>query len=206
MAEAAHEVVGTRMIDDGCAYSDGSENVAAPGPARTIGGTPMCDLSSPIFADENEARRHLEKVRWPDGPICPHCGTVDAATKLNGKSARPGVYKCRACRAPFSVTVRTVYERSHVPLHKWLLATHLLSSSEKSVSAQQLHRTLGVSYKSAWLMIRRIRGGGPNAAGTGGQNELPKSMTSVWIGECVIPKVTQSELKAFSQRGRSRKG
>jgi transposase-like protein len=110
-----------------------------------------------IYTNEAAARRHLEKLQWPDGPICPHCGVVDQVTPLKGKSTRPGVYKCRACEKPFSVTVGTVFEDSHVPLHKWLYATHLLTSSKKGISSHQLHRTLGVSYKTAWFMSHRIR-------------------------------------------------
>ena len=110
-----------------------------------------------IYTDENAARRHLEKLQWPDGPICPHCGVVNEATLLKGKSTRPGVYKCKPCQKPFSVTVGTVYEDSHVPLHKWVYATHLLTASKKGISSHQLHRTLGVSYKTAWFMSHRIR-------------------------------------------------
>jgi transposase-like protein len=110
-----------------------------------------------IYTDETAARRHLEKLQWPDGPICPHCGVMNEATKLKGNSTRPGVYKCRPCEKPFSVTVGTVFEDSHVPLHKWLYATHLLTSSKKGISSHQLHRTLGVSYKTAWFMSHRIR-------------------------------------------------
>lgn len=117
----------------------------------------MCDLSSPIYHDANKARVHLEAIRWPDGPICPHCGVIDNAAQLSGKSTRPGVYKCRDCRKPFSVTVGTVFERSKVPLNKWLLATHLLTSSKKGISSHQLHRSLGVTYKTAWFMTHRIR-------------------------------------------------
>ncbi len=132
----------------------------------------MCDLTNPIFTNENKARKHLERIRWPDGPICPHCGVIDEATKLKGKSTRPGVYKCRGCQKPFSITVGTVYERSHIPLHKWLAATHLLCSSKKGISTHQLHRMLGISYKSAWFMTHRIREGmrddTPVGMGSGG--------------------------------------
>ncbi len=117
----------------------------------------MTDIYNPIFTDKDKAREHLESIRWPDGPICPHCGVLDSATKLSGKSTRPGVYKCKACRKPFSVTVGTVFERSKIPLNKWLLATHLLCSSKKGMSAHQLHRILGVTYKTAWFMAHRIR-------------------------------------------------
>lgn len=117
----------------------------------------MVDLTNPIFTDADTAREHLEKVRWPDGPICPHCGVVDEATAMQGKSHRKGLHKCNACRKPFSVTVGTVFERSKVPLNKWLLATHLITSSKKGISAHQLHRSLGVTYKTAWFMAHRIR-------------------------------------------------
>jgi transposase-like protein len=110
-----------------------------------------------IYTDETAARRHLEKLQWPDGPVCPHCGIVGEATKLEGKSTRPGVYKCRPCQKPFKVTVGTVFEDSHVPLHKWLYAAHLLTASKKGFSSHQLHRTLKVSYKTAWFMSHRIR-------------------------------------------------
>jgi transposase-like protein len=100
-------------------------------------------------------------LRWPDGrPVCPHCGVVDRATELKGKSTRPGLFKCRACRKPFSATMGTVYERSHIPLHKWLLATHLMTSSKKGMSAHQLWRMLRFgSYRTAWSMAHRIRDG-----------------------------------------------
>jgi len=115
------------------------------------------DITNPIFTDADKAREHLEALRWPSGPICPRCGVVGNSKKLEGKSTRPGVYKCRDCRKPFSVTVGTVFERSKIPLNKWLLATHLLSSSKKGMSAHQLHRMLDVTYKTAWFMAHRIR-------------------------------------------------
>ncbi len=117
----------------------------------------MCDLSNPIYHDADKAREHLEAIRWPDGPICPHCGVIDNSAALKGKAHRPGVYKCRDCRKQFSVTVGTVFERSKVPLNKWLLATHLLASSKKGISSHQLHRSLGVTYKTAWFMMHRLR-------------------------------------------------
>jgi transposase-like protein len=119
-----------------------------------------CDLTDPIFTDETAARVHFEKLRWPAGPVCPHCGTVGEATELRGKSHRPGLYKCRACQKPFTATMGTLYERSHIPLCKWLLATHLMSASKKGVSSLQLHRMLGFgSYRTAWFMAHRIREG-----------------------------------------------
>lgn len=114
-----------------------------------------------IYTDENAARKHLEQLLWPEGPLCPHCGNAnpDRITPLKGKSTRPGVYKCNECRKPFSVTVGTVFERSHIPLHKWVYATHLLTASKKGISSHQLMRMLDVTYKTAWFMSHRIREG-----------------------------------------------
>jgi transposase-like protein len=96
------------------------------------------DLTNPIYNDDTAAREHLEKVLWPDGPHCPRCGVMgDRIKKMQGKSTRPGVYKCNDCRKPFSVTVGTVMERSHIPLSKWVLAAQLMASSKKSMSAHQ---------------------------------------------------------------------
>lgn len=132
------------------------------------------NLKDPIYNDEDKAREHLEALRWPSGPYCPHCGEVEAITKLAGKSTRPGVYKCRSCRKPFSVTVGTLFERSHIPLTKWLLATHLMAASKKGISAHQLHRLLDVTYKSAWFMAHRIRAAmapAPDAGPIGGSGK-----------------------------------
>lgn len=118
------------------------------------------DLTAKIFHDEDAARAHFEALRWPHGPVCPHCGTVDNATEMKGRTTRPGLYKCKSkeCRKPFSATMGTLYERSHIPLHKWLLATHLMCASKRGVSAHQLFRMLGFgSYKTAWFMAHRIR-------------------------------------------------
>jgi transposase-like protein len=109
------------------------------------------------FSSEDAAREFLEKLRWPDGPICPRCGVIDKIYKLQGKTTRPGLYKCGGCRKPFTVTVGTIFEDSHIPLSKWLLAYHLLCASKKGMSAHQLHRMLGVTYRSAWFMAHRIR-------------------------------------------------
>src|SRR5216684_1397064 len=117
----------------------------------------MSDLSNPIFHDETKARQWLEARLWANGPICPHCGTVDEATLMKGASHRPGLYQCNACREPFTVTIGTLYERSHVPLHKWLGATHLMMASKKGMSALQISRMLGLSYKTAWFLCHRIR-------------------------------------------------
>src|SRR5580658_8254231 len=116
--------------------------------------------------DEDAARAYLEAKLWPDGPICPKCGVINEAYKLNGESTRKGLYKCAGCREPFTVTMGTIFEDSHIPLHKWLFAIYLLCSSKKGMSAHQLWRNLwGVdsegkqlgSYKTAWFMAHRIR-------------------------------------------------
>ena len=117
----------------------------------------MSDLSKAIFHDETKAREWLEAELWPNGPVCPHCGVVDEATLMQGKSHRPGLYNCNACREPFTVTVGTLYERSKIPLHKWLAATHLLMASKKGMSALQVGRMLGISKKTAWFLCHRIR-------------------------------------------------
>ena len=117
----------------------------------------MSDLSNPIFTDENKAREWLEARIWPNGPICPHCGVINEATLMQGNSHRPGLYQCNACREPFSATVGTLYERSHVPLNKWLAATHLMMASKKGMSALQIGRMLGLSKKTAWFLCHRIR-------------------------------------------------
>lgn len=117
------------------------------------------DLTNPIFHDEDAARAHFEAIRWPDGkPICPHCGTVGEATLVKGESHRAGMYQCKACREPFTVTVGSVMELSHLPLHKWALAFRLMAASKKGVSAHQLMRTLGIgSYRTAWFLAHRVR-------------------------------------------------
>ena len=117
----------------------------------------MFDLTNPIFTDAEKAREHLESINWPDGPFCPHCGECENVHRLAGKSTRPGLIQCNSCLKNFTVTVGTVFERSKVPLNKWLLATYLLSSSKKGMSAHQIHRMLGVTYKTAWFMCHRIR-------------------------------------------------
>ena len=125
------------------------------------------DITAPRFTDENAAREHLESLMWPDGPFCPHCGSVNAkrlppqARKVTaahpGGSVRHGVIQCNDCGDQYTVTVGTVFERSKVPLNKWLLANHLLCASKKGISGHQIARMLGVTYKTAWFMMHRIR-------------------------------------------------
>ena len=112
---------------------------------------------APYLADEGKARELFERLRWPDGPVCPRCDHKDRIYKLQGKSTRPGLYKCGNCRKPFSVKVGSVFEGSHIPLKKWLYAIYLMCSSKKGVSAKQLERELDLTYKSAWFMCHRIR-------------------------------------------------
>jgi transposase-like protein len=114
-------------------------------------------LSSKALQSEGAAYAWVEARVWPNGPVCPHCGGFDRVGKLNGKSTRVGVYKCYQCRKPFRVTVGTVFESSHVPLRLWLQCVHLMASSKKGISSNQLSRTLGVTLKTAWFMSHRVR-------------------------------------------------
>src|SRR5216684_1941054 len=145
------------------------------------------NLQNPIFTDETKAREWLEARVWPNGPVCPHCGNADSAKikALQGNAHRPGLYQCAECREQFTVTVKTVFERSKIPLTKWLAALFLLTASKKGVSAHQIHRSLAISYKSAWFMMHRLRealrSGG--LAPMGGANEI------VEIDETVIGKM-----------------
>jgi transposase-like protein len=113
------------------------------------------NLTNPAFTNEEAAMEALEASRWPDGAYCPRCGSFEV-TRLGGKTQR-GMFQCNSCRDKFTARVGTVMERSHVPVHKWLLAIHLLTSSKKGMSAHQLHRSLRVTYKTAWFMAHRIR-------------------------------------------------
>jgi transposase-like protein len=114
-------------------------------------------LSDPVYHDEDAARDYLEANRWSEFVVCPHCGAFDKISQLGGESMGPGWWYCGSCQDKFTVRVGTVMERSHIPLHKWLLAFRLMASSKKGCSAHQLHRTLLITYKSAWFMAMRIR-------------------------------------------------
>ncbi len=116
------------------------------------------NLTNPIYQDADKARVHLEALRWPAGPVCPHCGSISKEHyALKGKTTRPGLYKCKDCLEPFTVTVGTVFERSKIALNKWVLCAHLMAASKKGYSSHQMHRTLGVTYKTAWFMEMRLR-------------------------------------------------
>lgn len=116
-----------------------------------------------LFTNEEKAIEFWEKKRWPDGPICPHCGLIGEAYKLQGKSTRPGLWKCKGCRKPFTAKMRSIFEDSHIPMHVWMYAVHLMCSSKKGMSAYQFHRMTAtfyghkVSYRTAWFMFHRIR-------------------------------------------------
>src|SRR4051812_13025216 len=124
----------------------------------------MSILSRKYFQNEKAAFEHLESILWADGVVCPHCGSIDSSGKLKGVkrkdgTVRPGLWKCYAkeCRKQFTCRVGTVFQSAHIPLHKMLQAVYLMSASKKGVSAHQLHRTLEITYKSAWFLAHRIR-------------------------------------------------
>lgn len=114
-------------------------------------------FSAKHFNDEAAAYAFVEAHLWPDGPVCPKCGVIGKAGRLQGKSNRPGLWKCYACRSPFTVKVGTIFEASHIAMRDWLCAIHLICSSKKGISSNQLSRTLGITLKSAWFMGHRIR-------------------------------------------------
>lgn len=147
----------------------------------------MSILSRPYFHHEAAAFEHLEEALWPDGTVCPHCGTIGGATKLQGEAHRRGVWKCneRECRKQFTVKVGTVFEHGRMPLQKMVQAVYLMCASKKGVSAHQLHRTLEITYKSAWFLAHRIREAmrdgklGP----LGGQNKVVEADESIVGGK-----------------------
>lgn len=145
------------------------------------------NLQDPIYHDDEAARLHLETLLWPHGPVCPHCGVVDNATAMKGATTRPGLYKCKTkeCRKPFTVTMRTVMERSKVPLHKWVLAAHFMSSSKKGMSALQLQRMLGTNYETAWFLFHRLREAATDYAATpmGGEGKVIEADETVIGGK-----------------------
>ncbi len=140
------------------------------------------DLSDSTFTDEDKARTHFEGIRWPNGPICPHCGNADA-TRLYLIAANPaakireGLRECQDCHGQFTVMTGTVMESSHLPLTKWALAFRLMGGAKKGMSAHQLHRTIGVSYKTAWFLCMRVREAMRDATPTpmGGRGRIVES-------------------------------
>jgi transposase-like protein len=146
-------------------------------------------FSAPHFQNDDAARAYLESVLWPHGPVCPHCGIINHAYATK----RPGVFRCaeKACRKDFSVTMKTVMERSHIALHKWLQGFYLMASSKKGFSAHQVHRSLGITYRSAWFMWHRIR----EAMRAGGLAPMGGEGSIVEIDETFIGRKEGSEVK-----------
>jgi transposase-like protein len=142
-------------------------------------------LTAKHFQDEEAAFAYVEAALWPEGPHCPHCGGVERISKMQGKSTRVGLYKCYQCRKPFTVRIGTIFESSHVALHLWLQAIHLICSSKKGISANQLHRTLGVTLKTAWFLGHRIR----EAMRDGSMSPMGGEGQTVEIDETVFGKL-----------------
>jgi len=157
-------------------------------------------LKNPIFNDETKAREWLEARVWPEGPTCPHCGNADQGKirSLQGKVHRPGLYQCAECREQFTVTVKTVFERSKIPLTKWLAALFLMTASKKGVSAHQVHRMLGISYKSTWFMMHRLR----EAMRTGGLEPLGGNGKVVEADETYFGNIPEAKRPKFTKSGR----
>ena len=160
-------------------------------------------FSAPHFRDDKAAREYLERLLWPEGPVCPHCGVISHAYSTK----RPGVYRCAeaACRKDFTVTMKTVMERSKIALHKWLQAFHLMCSSKKGVSAHQIHRTLDIGYEAAWFMCHRIReamrqGG---LAPLGGSGKIVEA-DETYYGRTERPRPSpQRQGRPYAKKGRS---
>jgi len=156
------------------------------------------DILNPIFLDEELARQHLENLRWATGRTCPHCGAINESGAVDSKKHKPGLYYCNACASTFTVTVGTLFERSHIPLNKWLMAFHLFAASKKGISAKQIERMLGVSYKTAWFMAHRIRAamaeratsmlGGPGSSGIVEADEMYWGQKRDESGKKSLPK------------------
>lgn len=149
-------------------------------------------LSQPQFHSEEAAYAYVEARIWPEGPVCSHCGGVERISKMQGKSTRMGAYKCYQCRKPFTVKIGTIFEDSKVGLHIWLQAMYLIAGSKKGISSNQLHRTLGVTLKTAWFMSHRIREAMRDAnptmfGGEGGSVQADET----WIGN--IPGVERGK-------------
>ncbi len=163
----------------------------------------MPAFAEPHFNNDEAARAFLERTMWPDGPICPHCGVINHAYATK----RAGVYRCAEaeCRKDFTVTMRTVMERSKIALHKWVLAFHLFTSSKKGFSAHQLHRTIGVTYRSAWFMAHRIREAMAEVKGPsnpmGGEGKIVEA-DETYYGRKAKPSILDENGKRFVKRSK----
>lgn len=153
-------------------------------------------FSAPHFHDDDAARAYLSSVLWPDGPVCPHCGVINHAYETK----RPGVYRCaeKGCRKDFTVTMKTVMERSHIALHKWMQGFHLMTASKKGVSAHQLHRMLGITYEAAWFMAHRIR----EAMREGGLKPMGGEGKIVEADETYYGRVDKPNIRTKTTAGR----
>lgn len=160
----------------------------------------MSYLNAIHLHDEKAAYAFVEARVWPQGRVCPHCGVVGESSAMKGKSTRVGAYKCYACRKPFTVKIGTIFESSHVPMHLWLQAIFLIASSKKGISSNQLHRTLGVTLKTAWFMSHRIReamkanGGLPPM---GGEGEIVEA-DETYFGKVENPSDVRKDGKPFT--------
>lgn len=166
------------------------------------------NLTDPIFHNDDAAREHLEAIRWPNGPYCPHCGNADPEriVKLAGKSHRKGLHQCNECREHFTVTVGSVMERSHIPLAKWVLGFHLMAASKKGVSAHQLMRMLGLgSYRTAWFMAHRIREAMKDTVETsgpiGGEGKIVEA-DETYHGQRETPRKRRKYASPYVKRGK----
>jgi len=164
-------------------------------------------FAAPHFHNDEAARKLIEQVRWPEGPVCSHCGTINHAYAVTG---RPGLYRCaeKECRKDFTCTTGTIMERSKIALHKWMMGFYLMNASKKGVSAHQLHRALGVTYQTAWFMCHRIReamrdgGLGPLGGGGGGSGIVEVDET--YYGPTEKPKVSpQRRGRPVTKSGKS---
>lgn len=160
------------------------------------------NLNDPIFTDEAKARTYFESIRWPNGPVCPHCGGMERVYRLEGTSHRPGLIHCNDCDGSFTVTTGGVMESSHIPLTKWALAFRLMAASKKGISAHQLHRMLGITYKTAWFMAHRVReamGLPPASRGTvGGHGKI------VEADETELARSRKTRVKGGKHRSKNR--
>ena len=171
----------------------------------------MSVLSAPYMHDEAAAFAHVEAMLWADGPVCPHCGVVDSAYRLTGVMTKPskknpegkerhGLWKCRECRKQFTVRKGTIFEESHLPMHLWLQAIHLMVSSKKGISSHQLHRVLGITYKSAWFLTHRIR----ECMRSGALAPFGSRGGTVEVDETFIGTAYKKPAKAVAARTRTR--
>ena len=163
----------------------------------------VLDLTDPIFHDEKAARAWLEESRWPSGPVCPHCGSFGVAV-MGGKARRPGLFHCRDCRGQFTVLTGSVMERSHIPLPKWVLAIRMMTASKKGVSAHQVHRSLGITYKTAWFMCHRIREAMsiPDAPPLGGDGKIVEA-DEAYHGKRETPvQRSRNARQTYTKRGK----